>query len=126
MFPQIRPIKQRWNYREGDSSDAWCRLAKHVYTNLIVASHTELVVTDIRPLTILVADEHPVVREGLMAVINRQSDTSSLGFLLNSNGVFVVVFATYPDTHSASNVQLWHAITNTDLIFSVRRVKVLA
>ena len=50
-----------------------------------------------KPLTLLVADDHPIVREGLVALINRQPDMSVLGEASNGQQAVEKYFALQPD-----------------------------
>ena len=48
-------------------------------------------------LTVLVADDHPVVREGLMALINRQPDMRAVAEAGNGKEAVEQFFAVHPD-----------------------------
>jgi two-component system NarL family response regulator len=50
-----------------------------------------------KPLTILVADDHPVVREGLVSLINRQPDMRVIGEASNGQEAVEKYFALHPD-----------------------------
>src|ERR1700704_1803783 len=52
---------------------------------------------DKKALTLLVADDHPIVREGLVALINRQPDMRVLGEASNGQQAVEKYFALQPD-----------------------------
>ena len=49
------------------------------------------------PLTVLVADDHPVIREGLVSLINRQPDMRVIGEASNGQQAVEKYFALHPD-----------------------------
>ena len=53
--------------------------------------------TKLAPFTILVADDHPAVREGLIALINRQPDMRVIAEAINGTETVEKFFAVGPD-----------------------------
>ena len=53
--------------------------------------------TDSSPIRIAVADDHPVVRDGLVAMLETQSDFSIVGSAANGRDAIALIAATDPD-----------------------------
>jgi two-component system NarL family response regulator len=61
------------------------------------ARKRECSVKDIDRITVLVADDHPIVRRGLIAEINNQSDMQVVAEAQNGREAVEMFFAHYPD-----------------------------
>ncbi len=81
--PQERQLLKGWTREEGIQLDCYDFLTKPVEPAALVLLIQKLMDKSIRRISVLVADDHPIVRDGIRALLSLQKDIQVVGEAVN-------------------------------------------